>query len=247
MRDVFYPRWLRKACAILVATTFYQLSQWIARRANVARVLFPDLSNHYLWIRHYEHHLWQMVFALLCIAVLSRGKFSQWGFNLRNRDVSWRLLWRFCLVSTIVVLALVVIPTAMTHDAGPGLIKPTTTGNTIGWLMFEWIFFGISEEVLFRGLIQTFLEQSFPGAWRVWSIQVPHAGLLTTVLFCLTHVPDWRHPQVAIDQQVIVFCLSLYASSAYYRTRSLAAPIMAHNFNDGLFVTAQTLCYRLLL
>lgn len=246
MKQLTYPRWLGKGCAIFFAAILYQLSQWIARHIHIAAVLFPAFTSRFLWVRYYEHHLWQMLFALLCIGILSRGHFDQWGFNLNSGALSRRFLWGFCIVSTLVVVALVILPAMLTHDAGPGLIKPTTTANTIGWLVFEWMFVGISEEILFRGLIQTFLGRSFPGAWSVLRVPIPHAGLLTTILFCLAHVPDWHHPQVAVDQQVIVFCLSLYASIAYYRTRSLAAPVLAHNFNDGLFVTAQTLCFRLL-
>jgi hypothetical protein len=36
------------------------------------------------------------------------------------------------------------------------------------------------------------------------------------------------------------------SSIPYYQTRSLANPMMARNFNDGLFGTVQTICYRLL-
>ena len=150
-----------------------------------------------------------------------------------------------CAASTVVVAGLVIVPSLITHEAGSGLITPVTTANTIEWLGFEWVFVGISEEILFRGLIQTFLERSFPGTWQVLRMPIPRAGLFTTLLFCLAHIPNWRHPQVAIDQQMIVFYLSLYASIAYYRTRSLFTPILAHNFNDGLFVTAQTICFRL--
>jgi membrane protease YdiL (CAAX protease family) len=246
MKTFSHSRWLSQACAVLFAVILYQGSQWVARDIHLAPALFPGMAKRYLWIRYDEHHLWQMLFALLCIGILSRGRFSQWGFNLNNVALSRRLLLGFCAVCTLVVIALVILPAWITHESSSGLITPTTRANTIGWLVFEWMFVGISEEILFRGLIQTFLQRSFPGVWKVLRVPIPHAGLLTTILFCLAHVPNWRHPQVAIDQQIIVFCLSLYASIAYYRTRSLFAPILAHNFNDGLFVTAQTICFRLL-
>lgn len=246
MRRFLSQLWVRQVFAILFVAALYEGSQLFAGTIHVASRLLPKVYERFKWVRYYEHHFWQLAFAMLCIGILSRGRFSQWGFTLKNAAVSWRLFWKFCIGCMFVVLALVVVPAFLTHDAGPGLITPTTSTNTVGWLAFEWGFVGISEEVLFRGLIQTVLARYVCGVWQVRSLQIPYAGLLTAILFCLAHVPNWRHPHIAIDQQVIVFSLSLYASVAYYRTRSLLTPVLVHNFNDGLFVTAQTICYRLL-
>ena len=104
-----------------------------------------------MWIHYSEHHFWQMLFALLSIGILSRGRFSCWGFNLNNVALSRRLLWGFCAVSIVVVAALVIVPTMITHKAGSGLITPATPANTIGWLVFEWVFVGISKKFFFVG------------------------------------------------------------------------------------------------
>jgi membrane protease YdiL (CAAX protease family) len=37
----------------------------------------------------------------------------------------------------------------------------------------------------------------------------------------------------------------MYYSAVYYRTGSLLNPVLAHNFSDGLVVTAQYLFYYL--
>jgi membrane protease YdiL (CAAX protease family) len=111
-----------------------------------------------------------------------------------------------------------------------------------GWLSFEWIFVGISEEIMFRGLLQTYLSKTWAGLWIVRGIAVPHAGLITTIIFCLAHISP-LHPQVNWEQQLFAFGLGIYYSTVYYRTGSLLNPILAHNFGDGFGVTAAYITY----
>ncbi len=50
-------------------------------------------------------------------------------------------------------------------------------------------------------------------------------------------------PHINWEQQLFAFGLGIYYSAVYYRTGSLLNPILAHNFGDGLVVTAAYLVY----
>jgi len=238
-RSLGWPKKLRAALAMLL---LYEATQGAAHLLRVsAWFLSPDVLRGRTWIGAYEHHLWQLLFALLFIGLFSHGKFSEWGLNCRNASASWRILRIFCLVYLLIVLGVNVVPPLLMHQS-PSFGYPVTAANIAGWLSFTWIFVGFSEEILFRGLVQTFLARTWTGVWQVGRLVIPDAGIVTTVIFCLAHINPF-HPQVFWDQQVWAFGLGLYFSTVYYRTGSLLNPILAHNYSDGLVFTAQYLVY----
>jgi uncharacterized protein len=176
------------------------------------------------------------------MGIVTRGKFSPWGFNLNNARLSWRILWRFCLIFLVITIAWNVVPTLLNHNTALGMFGPPTLPNMLAWLIFEWIFVGIPEEAMFRGLIQTSLMRTWSGIWRVGKVEIPHAGVVTSVLFCLAHI-DPLNPHFYWQQQLFAFGLGMYYSIVRYRTGSLLNPILAHNFGDGIIVSAMYLLY----
>ena len=232
----------KRLTAILVALLLYVASQGISL-LHVARFFFPEqVLSVYAWIGVYEHHLWQLAAALCFIAIFGRSRFSDWGLNLRNTSLSWHIFLKFCVVCSPIMVIAVIVPALRSHNIDLGIFAPTTIRNIIGWLSFEWLFVGISEEILFRGFIQTYLAQSWVGVLRIKGLSFSHAGLLTTILFCLAHINP-LHPHIDWEQQFFAFGLGLYYSEVYRRTGSLLNPILAHNFSDGLAVTLQYLIY----
>jgi uncharacterized protein len=236
------PALRKRLTALLLALLLYYASQALSL-LDLARLFFSaQTSSIYVWIGVYEHHLWQLAAALCFIGIFSRGRFTEWGLNLRNAALSWRIFLRFCLVYLPIVVIDVVVSALRSHDNDLGIFAPATAGNITGWLSFEWLFVGISEEILFRGFIQTYLARNWPGEVRIRGLSLSHAGLLTTILFCLAHINP-LHPQISWEQQIFAFGLGLYYSEVYRRTGSLLNPIVAHNFADGTAVTLQYLVY----
>ncbi len=123
----------------------------------------------------------------------------------------------------------------------PSFSYPLTASNIFGWLTFEWIFVGFSEEILFRGLIHTFLARYWQGVWQIGKLAFPTAGLGATILFCLAHV-NFRSWHVDWGQQFFAFGLGIYYSTTYHRTRSLLGSILSHNFSDGSSLRCCTFC-----
>jgi membrane protease YdiL (CAAX protease family) len=216
---------------------YYEATQVATHFLHLSALLFSaNVLREHPWIGAYEHHFWQLVLALLLIGVLSGCRFSEWGLNRRNAAVSWRILRIFCVVYFFIVLVVNVLAPLLLHQSRTA-IPAMTAVNLAGWLSFMWAFVGVSEEILFRGLIQTFLARTWTGVSEMAGIAMPHAGIVTTIIFCLAHI-DPFHPHVFWDQQVWALGLGLYYSAVYYRTGSLLNPILAHNYSDGLVFTA---------
>jgi len=211
---------------------------------HLPRLFLPaETLNAHPWIGVYEGHVWELAFALAFMGIATRGNFSQWGFNFNNSRLSWSILWKFCIVFLLIVIAWNVVPALLSHQMTLGIFGPPTLLNILAWLFFEWLLGGFAEEVMFRGLIQTRLMETWSGIWRLGRLEIPHAGVVTTVLFCLAHVDPFHAPHLYWPQQLFAFGLGLYYSIVRHRTGSLLNPILAHGFGDGIIVSAMYLLY----
>jgi membrane protease YdiL (CAAX protease family) len=233
---------LQRVQAPILLFLFFWASQGMNFLHLPRLFLSAQTLNAHPWIGVYEGHVWELAFALAFMGIATRGNFSPWGVNFNNTRLSWRILWRFCVVFLLIVIAWNVVPTLLNHKTELGMFGPPTFGNVLAWLFFEWIFVGFAEEFMFRGVIQTRLMKTWTGVWYLGRIEIPHAGVVTTVLFCLAHI-DPFHPHVYWQQQLFAFGLGMYYSIVRHRTGSLLNPILAHNFGDGLIVSAMYLLY----
>ncbi len=233
---------MKKALATMLMLLAFEASQFVTTWIHPLTGILPEkFVQAHAWVGYYDHHLVQLLFALACIAFLSRGKFSQYGLNFRNAKSSWRILGVFCLVCSVLVFFLNVAQPLFAHTR-PTFDYAMTSTNVIGWLSFEWVFVGISEEILFQGLIQTYLSRTWRGVVTIGRLSIPTAGIATTIIFCLAHIGLF-HPHFDWPQQVLAFGLGIYYSTVYYRTKSLLNPILAHNFSDGIIFTSLYLLY----
>jgi membrane protease YdiL (CAAX protease family) len=181
------------------------------------------------------NHAVMLLIALGLIAWLSRGNFTEYGLAWpKHRDyVSSALLWgaAFGLLMTVVDY----FPQILRHVPPPDNLA--LTPRTIGaWLFFEWIVVGPTEEIPFRGLLQTFLMQRASGRVRFWKYEMHVAGVLLALLFALAHLPSFwtENFWMALAQQIYAFALGILY--AYWREKSgsLLAPIIGHNVSDGV-------------
>lgn len=233
----------RKILAPVLLYLFFWASQGMTLLRLPRLFLSADAVTAHPWIGAYESHVWELAFALVFIGIATRGDFSSWGLNFNNARLSLRILWKFCFVFLAIVIAWNVIPTLLNHHTALGIFGPPTVPNILAWLIFEWAFAGLAEETMFRGLIQTALMRTWSGLWRLERIEVPHAGVVTTVLFCLAHVDPFHAPHIFWPQQLFAFGLGMYYSIVRHRTGNLLNPVLAHGFGDGAIVSAMYLLY----
>jgi len=95
---------------------------------------------------------------------------------------------------------------------------------------------GPTEEIPFRGLLQTFLLQRTSGRVRFWKYDMHVAGVILALLFALAHLSSFWTGLfwMALGQQIYAFALGILY--AYWREKSgsLLAPIIGHNASDGV-------------
>jgi hypothetical protein len=180
-------------------------------------------------------HAVMLVIALVLIGLLSGGNFAEYGLKwpTHSRYVLSALLWgtAFGFLMTVVDS----FPQIVRHLPPPDNLSltPRSMGT---WLSFEWIFAGLIEEIVFRGLLQTFLMQRTSGRIRLGKFEMHVAGVVLALLFALAHLTDfwtgsfWR----ALVREISIFVPGIFY--AYWREKSgsVLAPSIGHNASNGL-------------
>lgn len=192
-----------------------------------------DLVSKYLsggdrgWVGQTVTHVAQAGIVLGIIAWLLREPLAEWGLNLRNAADSLRWVGWFCL-AWIPILATVNVVIPLLSGNPPTWTLPQRHIDVAGWIVFQFVIVGITEEIVFRGLVQTHLAKTFSGA----IMTIPTAGLLSTAIFCVAHF----FPRIHWEQQLFALGFGLFYAIAYHRTGSLLAPMIVHGIGDGTTV-----------
>jgi len=230
------PRFRLKLIPILVTAALgYGVPYLAAWLAFVCSKLFhtPSPEGPTLpWL--YVQHGFQMLVALVVIAIL-KYRFVPADYGLhwpRGKTYIWpAILWGtfFGVLMTVVDYA----PQLIAHtrpDAG----FPLTPGNIHGWLFFEGVYVGPTEEIPFRALLVTYLAATMPGKLRLGRFNMNWAGIIVAVIFALLHANnfDTRHWPEAMGQQIYAFALGVLYAYWLEKSRSVVAPIIGHNVSD---------------
>jgi uncharacterized protein len=187
------------------------------------------------WLALFASHAVMLVIALALIAWLTRGNLHDYGLKWPkwNSYALSALAWGvfFGLVMTVVDYC----PQILKHLPPPENLS--LTAQSIGaWVFFQAVFVGPTEEIPFRGLMQTFLMQRVSGRVRLLGYDMHVAGVILAILFALAHLTSFwtENFWIALGQQIYAFALGILY--AYWREKSgsLFAPIIGHNVSDGV-------------
>jgi len=199
----------------------------------------PSYVENGAWLYMTVHHLVQMVLALCVIAIVAKGRLGDWGLNLRDWRRSLRITREFATIFAV-IMAISVALQFLSH-ATPRPAPPLTVGHVVGTLFFMAVISGVSEEILFRGMMQTWLSRWAKGDVGLFGWRVSRAGFVTAVIFALVHINFTLTPfevtHLYWPQVGIAFVLGLLYSWAYDRTGSLLAPILMHNLANWMMAS----------
>jgi membrane protease YdiL (CAAX protease family) len=113
-----------------------------------------------------------------------------------------------------------------------------TTSNIISDLFFDFVITGLSEEILFRGLIMGLLLKAWQGFLGTGRPGISLAGIFAAVLFSPAYIGiDWQALEIAYFnplQLVFSMRLGLFYAFMMDKSNSLLGPVIAHGASDGL-------------
>jgi hypothetical protein len=181
----------------------------------------------------YVHHAYQLALGLIAVAALKRlvpadyGLHRSKGKSYVGAAVAWGVI--FGAVMTLVDYA----PEILAHRA-PKLSYPLTPPTVMGWLLFEGVYVGPTEEIPFRALLVTYLATMLPARLRVARLEMSRAGVIVAGLFALLHAFNFylRPWPEALGQQAYAFALGVFYAYWLEKSRSVLAPAIGHNAGD---------------
>jgi hypothetical protein len=226
-----------KIIPLLIATALgFALPYAAAFAAVLSAIWFRTPPPHgplLPWL--YMQHGFQLLIALGVIAIVRQLVPADYGLHLPREKtyIGWAILWGafFGVLMTAVDYA----PQLIAHTK-PVLDYPLTRINAAGWLFFEGIYVGPTEEIPFRALLVTYLAATMPGKVRLWRFEMNGAGVAVAVIFALLHAAnfDSRAWPIALGQQVYAFALGVLYAYWLEKSQSIVAPIVGHNVSDGV-------------
>ena len=172
--------------------------------------------------------------SLVCIAILSRGRFGEFGLKWPRRKTYLGTAFVWGIIFAALMIVVDYFPQLIARVPPP--VAPLSRSNMVGQLFFEGIFPGFGEEILFRGLLVTYLSSKISGRIRFLNFDMHIAGVLIAVMFALAHMsnffsrPFWE----AFGQQGYAFLFGVFYAYWLEKSGSVAAPIVGHNVGNFL-------------
>ncbi len=207
------------------------LAAYCASLANHQWHFYQPQGPVLAWL--YVQHGFQLVLALLVIAVLRRFVPADYGLHLPRGKTYYApaILWGlfFGVLMTVVDY----VPELWSHTA-PTVDYQLTGTNVFGWLFFEGVYVGPTEEIPFRALLVTYLAATLPGRVRLAGFEMNWAGVIVALLFALLHADNFytRPWPLALGQQIYAFALGVLYAYWLEKSRSVVAPSIGHNVGD---------------
>ena len=207
---------------------------------------FNHIAQASPWIPKYLGDLLAFVVTMIMIWRASQGSFGDYGFALAGRNLRLKLSIVLGTIFALIWALLDYSLEAVTGNVETQAIYSRTVIDVVGMLSFQWIFVGIFEEPLARGLVQTRLMSELRGILKIlrWNFHV--GTIVAGVLFGVGHIVPFiffGQPWLFLGIEVIFATLfGLLAGYIYQETRSLAGPIVMHNIVDGLLHTIALAC-----
>ena len=183
----------------------------------------------------YMQHGIQLLIALVAIAIVKRRVPADYGLHWpRGKTyIVPALLWGALFG---VIMTLVDYAPQLIARAKPDLGYPLMTSNVVGWLFFESVYVGPTEEVPFRALLVTYLAATMPGKLRLGRFEMNWAGVIVALIFALLHAANFnlRAWPMALGQQIYAFILGVLYAYWLEKSQSVVAPIVGHNVGNGV-------------
>ena len=160
--------------------------------------------------------------AMLLIAIVGEGQFTQYGFKLPKGSDVWKALAIGFLVGTLLDVAAELGGVGLTSGGQPPFLYT---------ILLFWIGAPIQEEVIFRGLFQSHLSHHVKHSITVWKWKLTVPALIGAITFSLVHLA-LLSVEASLGGVLLAaigaFILGIIAGYFRTETDSLVEPIIVH-------------------
>ncbi|TVQ98362.1 MAG: CPBP family intramembrane metalloprotease [Spirochaetaceae bacterium] len=183
------------------------------------------------------HHIVQAAVILLAIALIRRSRPIDFHLGLGNREAGLRYLRRFLPFFALYTAGAFITVIAIGNFQPFHL--PMTARNIAGYLGFQLLLSGPSEEIIFRAFAITLFSRWVTA--RRLHPRVSVATLFAAVVFGLAHVYITFNPFAASwssTQVIYATALGYFYGDCYEQSGSVVYPMIMHSYTNVLMVSA---------
>jgi membrane protease YdiL (CAAX protease family) len=207
---------------------------------------YRHIAENSPWIPRYIGDSIAFAVGLIIIWRVSQGRLHEYGSTLAGRNLRLKLNIALGVVLGLTGALLDHLPEVIVgNPIEPAY--PLTLANVLGMLSFQWVFVGIFEETITRGLVQTPLMNELKGTITLFRWDFHVGSVITAVMFGVGHFgphvffgDSWLS---LVPHLALATAYGLCSSYIYQETRSLAGPILMHNVVDGLLTSIDCLLW----
>jgi len=199
------------------------------------------------WILADMVHVLQFVIPFLLICTITRGRLTEYGFNLKEKPPVFTHKRMLCLGALFGLLMSLKYGSQIAGGMPVDIPQPVTLVNFLGNMTFQWIVVGLSEETMFRGLIQTYLMKNLRGNIKILGHDL-HVGTVIGAIFwgAFHFINILVMPLGPVVFFVLITTIAgLAIGYAYQETGSLLTTIIVHNSIFGVPLTIGYVLYWL--
>lgn len=186
------------------------------------------------WLDNDIYHIPQFFIPFLIILWLSKGRISEYGFTLKSKDLKLKLS-----IALGTVFGLIESTKYIPYIRGLMPLDVSVAPlDIIGNISCYWLFLGLAEETWFRGLIQTYLMEELRGWIRIFGWDFHVGTIITAMLFFGV---TFSNLLIGMPLGLVIFMAivghlvgGLIFGYIYQESRSLAGPVLTHNWGHAL-------------
>ena len=242
-----YQQFFKKVLLLFVtALVLFLLTQIFSKFSfYLASLIYPrwqhlDPDGSYLFIS--IHHIFQAIFALVCIGVIKKimnKSWSDFGFNTNEWRFAIKRVLQFCAI-WFGVQSVIATSMILSGTTPVPFHFPLTGLNFVGYFLFQVLLSGTSEEILFRAMV--IFPMLYVGKRSGLSEKTNTiiAVLVSILIFMLAHVNFNFNPLRVTNfnfmQQLTIITFGAFYAYLLLKTRSLVGSMLAHNWLNGVIV-----------
>ena len=193
-----------------------------------------DPDGSFMWIS--VHHIAQAIlFVPFFFVVKWFVKDVDFRLGLGDKKLGMLFVSRFSLyflIYTLVMFGIII----MSNSLQP-FIYDVTIRNVVGYLGFQLLLSGPSEELIFRAFAMTVFSMLFTK--RLFNDRLSVSNLLAAIIFMLAHVSFRFFPfeySYSFGQLMYSLTLGLIYGVCYEKTKSVIYPMILHSVSNVISV-----------
>jgi hypothetical protein len=176
----------------------------------------------------FERHVWQFLFAMAALTILSRGNLWSCGINSMNIRHSLAILLGFYGAAIALIAILAALSLLLPHNYH---FYPASDKMLV--MVIDWLSSPVADQILFFGLFQTALAKFWTAHTPFGTLELPSVIFITALMFALGRVGLPHYTSVTAEY-VAGFGVGIFSGFMYHRTHSLLTPMLAQAFFFGL-------------